>query len=267
MREFQRQKVHCTRRLKTNFLHYVAIWTAVVFKLRFLKISYWMARRAYALPEICCSTAVVYCASLSGFRAVKTVGGLTCIVELEKQVQHCAVKLLVCRKKSGVGKKAIWSSCSYANNVISCLPILAFSFRCHGFNYHVILCRKEDSWKWGKMEGIYPLNFQMYLLVSFLMDNLLCFLSFFLSPSSQGSDKVRDIPWPEELVFTVDQKIINEVGHTKEWYYKKVALLSSSLNCHFFCSRPLCLCVFSWPFSILENRNVYVIDELMYQGT
>ncbi|XP_074904650.1 peroxisomal carnitine O-octanoyltransferase isoform X1 [Buteo buteo] len=39
----------------------------------------------------------------------------------------------------------------------------------------------------------------------------------------KGSDKVRDIPWPEELVFTVDQKIINEIGHAKELYYKKVS--------------------------------------------
>ncbi|KAM6411835.1 LOW QUALITY PROTEIN: peroxisomal carnitine O-octanoyltransferase [Pluvialis apricaria] len=39
----------------------------------------------------------------------------------------------------------------------------------------------------------------------------------------KGSDKVRDIPWPEELAFTVDQKIINEIGLTKEWYYKKVS--------------------------------------------
>ncbi|NWS60128.1 OCTC octanoyltransferase, partial [Chunga burmeisteri] len=39
----------------------------------------------------------------------------------------------------------------------------------------------------------------------------------------KGSDKVRDIPWPEELVFTVDQKIINEIGRTKELYYKKVS--------------------------------------------
>ncbi|NWW01485.1 OCTC octanoyltransferase, partial [Oreocharis arfaki] len=39
----------------------------------------------------------------------------------------------------------------------------------------------------------------------------------------KGSDNVRDIPWPEELVFTVDPKIINEIGHTKELYYKKVS--------------------------------------------
>ncbi|KAM9387715.1 peroxisomal carnitine O-octanoyltransferase [Phaethornis superciliosus] len=39
----------------------------------------------------------------------------------------------------------------------------------------------------------------------------------------KGSDKVRDIPWPEELVFTLDQKLITEIGHTKEWYYKKVS--------------------------------------------
>uniref|UniRef100_A0A8C3KT96 Peroxisomal carnitine O-octanoyltransferase n=1 Tax=Calidris pygmaea TaxID=425635 RepID=A0A8C3KT96_9CHAR len=39
----------------------------------------------------------------------------------------------------------------------------------------------------------------------------------------KGSDKVRDIPWPEELVFTVDQKIISEIGRAKELYYKKVS--------------------------------------------
>ncbi|NXF36835.1 OCTC octanoyltransferase, partial [Nyctibius bracteatus] len=39
----------------------------------------------------------------------------------------------------------------------------------------------------------------------------------------KGSDKVRDIPWPEELVFTVDQNLINEIGRTKELYYKKVS--------------------------------------------
>ncbi|NWS29424.1 OCTC octanoyltransferase, partial [Polioptila caerulea] len=39
----------------------------------------------------------------------------------------------------------------------------------------------------------------------------------------KGSDNVRDIPWPEELVFTVDPKIINEIECTKELYYKKVS--------------------------------------------
>ncbi|KAF4800617.1 peroxisomal carnitine O-octanoyltransferase isoform X3 [Turdus rufiventris] len=39
----------------------------------------------------------------------------------------------------------------------------------------------------------------------------------------KGSDNVRDIPLPEELVFTMDQKIINEIGCTKELYYKKVS--------------------------------------------
>uniref|UniRef100_A0A8C5T8U9 Peroxisomal carnitine O-octanoyltransferase n=1 Tax=Malurus cyaneus samueli TaxID=2593467 RepID=A0A8C5T8U9_9PASS len=39
----------------------------------------------------------------------------------------------------------------------------------------------------------------------------------------KGSDHVRDIPWPEELVFTVDQKIVNEIGRTKELYYNKIS--------------------------------------------
>lgn len=43
---------------------------------------------------------------------------------------------------------------------------------------------------------------------------------------------MRDMPWPEELVFTVDQKIINEIGRTKEFYYKKVEFLTVSLNYH-----------------------------------
>lgn len=42
---------------------------------------------------------------------------------------------------------------------------------------------------------------------------------------------MRDIPWPEELVFTVDQKIINEIGRTKQLYYEKVEFLAASLNC------------------------------------
>ncbi|NXG63258.1 OCTC octanoyltransferase, partial [Hemiprocne comata] len=39
----------------------------------------------------------------------------------------------------------------------------------------------------------------------------------------KGSDKVRDIPWPEELEFTVDQKLKNEIGLAKESYYKTVS--------------------------------------------
>ncbi|OXB67677.1 hypothetical protein ASZ78_015209 [Callipepla squamata] len=50
----------------------------------------------------------------------------------------------------------------------------------------------------------------------------------------KGSDKVRDIPWPEELVFTVDQKIIDEIGRTKEIYYEKVSDLQ--LACYAFTS-------------------------------
>ncbi|NXJ16318.1 OCTC octanoyltransferase, partial [Odontophorus gujanensis] len=50
----------------------------------------------------------------------------------------------------------------------------------------------------------------------------------------KGSDKVRDIPWPEELVFTVDQKIIDEIGRTKEMYYEKVSDLQ--LACYAFTS-------------------------------
>ncbi|POI28831.1 hypothetical protein CIB84_007419, partial [Bambusicola thoracicus] len=50
----------------------------------------------------------------------------------------------------------------------------------------------------------------------------------------KGSDKVRDIPCPEELVFTVDQKIIREIERTKEMYYEKVSDLQ--LACYAFTS-------------------------------
>ncbi|NWH71350.1 OCTC octanoyltransferase, partial [Piaya cayana] len=39
----------------------------------------------------------------------------------------------------------------------------------------------------------------------------------------KGSDKVRDLPWPEELVFTVDQKVLSGIRHAKELYYNKVS--------------------------------------------
>lgn len=64
----------------------------------------------------------------------------------------------------------------------------------------------------------------------FLMDNSFSFLSLLVY--SQGSDKVRDIPCPEELVFTVDQKIINEIERTKEMYYEKVGFLAAYPDCH-----------------------------------
>jgi len=66
--------------------------------------------------------------------------------------------------------------------------------------------------------------------VFFLMDNSFYFLSLLVY--SQGSDKVRDIPCPEELVFTVDQKIINEIERTKEMYYEKVGFLAAYPDCH-----------------------------------
>lgn len=46
---------------------------------------------------------------------------------------------------------------------------------------------------------------------------------------------MRDLPWPEELLFTVDQKLISEIGCAKDLYYAKVtfpaaALLASGLQ-------------------------------------
>lgn len=88
----------------------------------------------------------------------------------------------------------------------------------------------ENEGRW-KVSILFKLS-SLSVNLSFLMDNIFCFVSFFLSSSSQGSDNVRDIPWPEELVFTVDTKIINEIGCTKELYYKKVKFTPGSLSCY-----------------------------------
>uniref|UniRef100_A0ACB8FWR1 Uncharacterized protein n=2 Tax=Sphaerodactylus townsendi TaxID=933632 RepID=A0ACB8FWR1_9SAUR len=39
----------------------------------------------------------------------------------------------------------------------------------------------------------------------------------------KGSDKVRDIPWPEELVFSLDSKIQNDIADAKQRYYKQIS--------------------------------------------
>ncbi|XP_066484607.1 peroxisomal carnitine O-octanoyltransferase [Tiliqua scincoides] len=39
----------------------------------------------------------------------------------------------------------------------------------------------------------------------------------------KGSDKVRDIPWPEELIFRLNQKVLNDIAHAKEQYKKLVS--------------------------------------------
>lgn len=36
---------------------------------------------------------------------------------------------------------------------------------------------------------------------------------------------MRDIPWPEELVFSLDQKMLNDIAYAKEQYYKQVCSL------------------------------------------
>uniref|UniRef100_A0AAA9SDI4 Peroxisomal carnitine O-octanoyltransferase n=1 Tax=Bos taurus TaxID=9913 RepID=A0AAA9SDI4_BOVIN len=39
----------------------------------------------------------------------------------------------------------------------------------------------------------------------------------------KGSEKVRDIPVPEELVFTVDEKVLNDINQAKAQYFKQVS--------------------------------------------
>lgn len=39
----------------------------------------------------------------------------------------------------------------------------------------------------------------------------------------KGSEKVRDIPLPEELVFTVDEKVVNDINHAKAQHLKQAS--------------------------------------------
>lgn len=39
----------------------------------------------------------------------------------------------------------------------------------------------------------------------------------------KGSEKVRDLPLPEELIFTVDEKILNDISHAKAQYFKQAS--------------------------------------------
>lgn len=62
-------------------------------------------------------------------------------------------------------------------------------------------------------------NFHFFLIV-FLFN----ILKFF--PCFQGSEKVRDISLPEELVFTVDDKILNDINQAKAQFLKQVDFLN-----------------------------------------
>lgn len=44
---------------------------------------------------------------------------------------------------------------------------------------------------------------------------------FFILMYFQGSEKVRDIPLPEELVFTVDEKVLSDINQAKAQHLKQ----------------------------------------------
>lgn len=44
-----------------------------------------------------------------------------------------------------------------------------------------------------------------------------------LSYDSQGSEVVREMPVPEELIFTVDERVRRDIALAKEQYYKSVS--------------------------------------------
>lgn len=90
--------------------------------------------------------------------------------------------------------------------------------------------KENGRYVFFKLPDVLVYVFMLGFVFFFLMDNSFSFLSLLVY--SQGSDKVRDIPCPEELVFTVDQKIINEIERTKEMYYEKVGFLAAYPDCH-----------------------------------
>lgn len=93
-----------------------------------------------------------------------------------KQVQHCAVNLLVCRKKSGIGKKAEQFDllAVMQNNVISSLICFQHSpFDAMALITMLSYAEKkiiECEGKW-KVSVLYKLS-SLSVNVSFLMDNI-----------------------------------------------------------------------------------------------
>ncbi|XP_026958511.1 peroxisomal carnitine O-octanoyltransferase isoform X4 [Sagmatias obliquidens] len=53
--------------------------------------------------------------------------------------------------------------------------------------------------------------------------NLISFSNGVFGCNCDGSDKVRDIPLPEELVFTVDEKVLNDITEAKAQYLKQAS--------------------------------------------
>uniref|UniRef100_A0A8C6BC27 Peroxisomal carnitine O-octanoyltransferase n=1 Tax=Monodon monoceros TaxID=40151 RepID=A0A8C6BC27_MONMO len=53
--------------------------------------------------------------------------------------------------------------------------------------------------------------------------NLISFSNGVFGCNCDGSDKVRDIPLPEELVFTVDEKVLNDINQAKAQYFKQAS--------------------------------------------
>lgn len=65
------------------------------------------------------------------------------------------------------------------------------------------------------MEGMLEKIFHPFFLIVF-------YWTFLSLPYFQGSEKVRNISLPEELVFTVDDKILNNINQAEAQYLKQV---------------------------------------------
>lgn len=99
---------------------------------------------------------------------------------------------------------------------ILCIFILACSLWCNGYGKHQPLCWWEDFREWRKVEGMLQQIFHPF------SPNIFIDMIFLILPYFQGSEKVRDLPLPEELIFTVDEKILNDISHAKAQYFKQV---------------------------------------------
>lgn len=62
----------------------------------------------------------------------------------------------------------------------------------------------------------------------------------------QGSEKVRELPLPEELVFTVDEKVLSGISQAKAQYLKEAGVcLSLKIEIPFFKKKNKCGCPLS----------------------
>lgn len=79
----------------------------------------------------------------------------------------------------------------------------------------------EGKWKVLTLPGLNKLKQFLSLVFHF---NYLCPLFTVHIDTFKGSNTVRSMPPPKELVFTVDEKVRADISHAKQQYIKSVSL-------------------------------------------